>query len=220
MFRIKICGVTTAEDAVACVDAGAGAIGLNFHAGSSRFVPIERAAEVIAPIGRQAVKVGVFVNATADFVRHTCDRLSLDAVQLHGDEPPSFIAQLGARPVIRALGVGPGGLGPVLAYLDECRALGALPAMVLLDSAAPGVYGGSGQTADWSVVARYPRDGSLPPLVLAGGLTAENVEAAIRAVRPAAVDVASGVESAPGRKDAAKLSDFVRRARRAMEFVG
>lgn len=213
MFRIKICGITNADDAVACVDAGADAIGLNFHPGSPRFVTLEQAAEIIAPIGRRAVKVGVFVNATAEFVRDAFDRLPLDAVQLHGDEPPSFLDQIGARPVIRAVRVGP---EPVRQYLEDCRALGTRPAMVLLDASAPGVYGGSGRTADWNVAARYPRDGSWPPLVLAGGLTAENVEAAIEAVHPAAVDAASGVESSPGRKDAAKVFDFVRRARRAL----
>ncbi|HXT57019.1 MAG TPA: phosphoribosylanthranilate isomerase [Pirellulales bacterium] len=212
MFHIKICGVTCAEDAAAAVTAGADCIGLNFYPKSVRYLPPDRAESVIDAIPDFVLKAGVFVNAPAAEIQELADRLTLDFVQLHGDEPPEAIAQLAGLRVIKAFRVGPGGLAPVAAYLEECYQQAAMPAMVLLDAFQPGVYGGAGQTADWSAARGYHDLGAGPALVLAGGLTPENVGAAIAAVRPAAVDVASGVESTPGRKDRDKLAAFVRAA--------
>ena len=188
------------------------------------------------------VKVGLFVNAPALVVCQTYDDLHLDLIQLHGDETPDYIAQLGSRPVMRAFRVGamprkgteevveeefrkmegvfpttssvP--LAPVIEYLARCRQLHAMPRLVLLDSLVLGEYGGTGKAADWSTARAYTAQSGLPPLVLAGGLTPDNVAEAITAVRPAAVDVASGVESRPGRKDPAAVEAFVRAARGGM----
>jgi phosphoribosylanthranilate isomerase len=213
LFHIKICGVTCAEDAAAVAAAGADCIGLNFYPKSVRYLPPERAESVIDAIPDSVLKAGVFVNAPTAEIQELAARLALDFVQLHGDEPPEAIAQLaGSLRVIKAFRLGPEGIRPLVEYLDRCYQQAAMPAMVLLDAFQPGVYGGAGQTADWSAASEYHDLGAGPALVLAGGLTAENVAAAIAAVRPAAVDVASGVESSPGRKDPAKLAAFIRAA--------
>ena len=216
LFRVKICGITNADDAAIASDAGADAVGLNFFPKSPRYLSIDRALAVAdALTGRAVLKVGLFVNHPADEVCRIAERLGLDFVQLHGDEPPELLAQLGGRPVMRAFRVGPAGLGPVCDYLERCRQLHAMPALVLLDSYSQSVYGGSGQAADWSTLAQYAR-ADRPPLVLAGGLNPENVAAAIDAVHPVAVDVASGVEARPGRKDPELVAQFVSRARAAL----
>lgn len=212
MFRIKICGITRPADATLAADAGADAIGLNFYPQSPRFVSQERAQEIVAAVGNRLHKVGVFVNSTVEDVISAFERLGLDLVQLHGDEPPEFLQRLGGIPVIRAFRCGPGALAPIGAYLEACRVFGSPPQLVLIDAFQPGSYGGTGNTAPWDAAARF-RDLRFPyPLVLAGGLTPDNVAQAIAQVRPVAVDTASGVEQSPGIKDAARLRDFIRRA--------
>lgn len=215
MFRVKICGVTTAEDARLAIDAGAGAIGINFYPHSRRYVSDGRAAEIVQAVGLRALKVGVFVNASVDEVvgRHAV--LKLDLVQLHGDEPPEFLRALGELPLIRAFRCGPQGLGPIAEYLEACRILGRPPRMVLIDAYCQTQYGGSGEQAPWDTVARFPDLGFPYPLILAGGLTPENVAAGINRVHPAAVDVASGVEGDSGGKDAGLIRAFVDRAHAA-----
>jgi len=215
MFRIKICGVTSIADAVAAADAGADAIGLNFYPGSSRYISHARAAEIAAALPAGTRKIGVFVNSAVDEVRHIARRLSLDGVQLHGDEPPDFLAGLVGIPVLRAFRLAAGGLPAVSNYLAECRRLGATPDMVLLDSYCAGAFGGTGRTLDWTLAAAYHQLNSAPPLILAGGLVATNVAQAIAAVRPAAVDTASGVEASPGRKDHAQVAGFIAAAKAA-----
>lgn len=213
MFHVKICGITRTEDALAAAAAGADAIGLNFYPGSKRCLDQQRASEIIAQIPTGVLPVGLFVNAEASEVVRLFDELRLGLIQIHGDEPPEYLAQLGDRPTMRAFRMGPDGWPPIVAYLDHCRRLRCLPRMVLIDGFQPGQYGGTGQTADWALLADWRwRLGDLP-LVLAGGLTAENVADAVRAVQPAAVDTASGVETAPGMKDPIKVSRFVREAR-------
>jgi len=216
MFRVKICGVTNLQDAVLAAAAGAEAIGLNFYPKSPRFVTADLARQIVDALPEGVVKVGLFVNAGREEVCRQFDELGLDLVQLHGDEPPEFLARLGDRPVIRAFRVGDDGLAPMIRYLAECRRLGSMPRLVLADARVKGLYGGSGEVADWEALKRYPADGSLPPLVLAGGLTPENVGEAVRAVDPAAVDTASGVESSPGRKDPALVRRFVAAALEAL----
>jgi phosphoribosylanthranilate isomerase len=215
MFRIKICGITQVDDARAAARAGADAIGLNFYPESPRSVEPEAARRIVDAVPPGLVKVGLFVNASDEQVCRAYDQLSLDLVQLHGDEPPEFLPRLGERPVMRAFRVGPEGLGLVEDYLEQCRRLGCVPELVLIESRTKGRYGGTGRVADWSTVARYPRCDWHPRLVLAGGLTPENVAEAIGAVRPAAVDTASGVESSPGRKDERRVARFVRQAEEA-----
>jgi phosphoribosylanthranilate isomerase len=216
MFRIKICGITSVDDALAAARAGADAIGLNFYPRSPRHVSLDTARQIVAALPEKMVAVGLFVNAPSADVCRLWDDLQLDLIQLHGDEPPEYLRQLGDRPLMRAFRVGPGGLQPMLEYLCRCRELAATPRLTLLDSSTGGKFGGTGETGDWSAAARYAAEVGLPPLVLAGGLTPSNVATAIRTVRPAAVDVATGVESSPGRKDSAAVEAFVRAARSAL----
>jgi phosphoribosylanthranilate isomerase len=219
MFRIKICGVTSIADAVAMADAGADAIGLNFYPGSSRFVSRARAAEIAKALPASTQKIGVFVNSAADEVQEAATRLSLDWVQLHGDEPPEFLARLDGIPVLRAFRLEAIGFAAISSYLSECQSLNAMPGMVLLDSFRAGAYGGTGLLLDWKLAATYHQLNSLPPLVLAGGLVASNVAQAITEVRPAAVDTASGVESSPGRKDHSEAAAFIAAAKAAFSAL-
>ena len=220
MFRIKICGVTRPEDALAAAAAGADAIGLNFYPHSARFVGDEQARRIAAAVPAGVARVGVFVNAAADEIQRAFDRTPLDLVQLHGDEPPEFLCRLGDRPVVRVFRVGSGGLAAALEYLDRCRQLGVVPRMVLADAAAGRAYGGTGELADWSALRGYPAADWHPPLILAGGLPPDNVADAIRAVRPAGVATAGGVESAAGTKDAGLIRRFAEAARNALSRLG
>ena len=217
MFRIKICGITSPLDAQNAAAAGADALGLNFYSQSPRFLSADRAAAVADAVPAGVVKVGLFVNAAAQQIRETFDRLKLDLVQLHGDEPPELLAELEGRPVMRAFRPETAYLGPVSDYLDRCRRLGCLPRLVLIDAFRTGQYGGTGQTVDWRQLVTAQDALSEVPLVLAGGLTAANVADAIAVVRPAAVDTASGVESQPGKKDCQRMRAFVEAAKRALE---
>ena len=248
MFKIKICGVTTPEDALLAAEAGAGAIGLNFYEQSPRFVSAGRAAEIIDRLRQdysadQLRVFGVFVNATLDDILWTIRDADLFGsekgfgIQLHGDEPPEFIRSLhreglgrmGALlqvtghvpelPVIRAFRCRGARLSAEADYLNHCRQLGSPPQALLLDSHQPGSYGGTGQCADWNAIAAGRRDLPGLPLILAGGLTPENVAQAIATARPDAVDVASGVESSPGKKDPATVYGFVTAAKKAFEAL-
>jgi phosphoribosylanthranilate isomerase len=222
MFQIKICGITNEDDANAVVEAGADALGLNFYPKSPRYIVKETAARIIQAIPREVVKVGLFVNEAVEAVAKTFDNLGLDLIQLHGDESPEYLFQLGDRPVMKVFRLTSLGLAPIEEYLrkagfqpvNEKRQAGNLP-YVLIDSHVEGVFGGSGVRADWTACAKFSRDPQHPPLVLAGGLTPANIEQAIREVRPIAVDTASGVEISPGHKDRKKIAAFVENARRA-----
>ena len=220
MFRVKICGITRPEDALAAAAAGADAIGLNFYSRSTRFVGQEQARRIAAVVPAGVVRVGVFVNASAEEIVQTFVGTPLDLVQLHGDEPPELVCRLGDRPVVRVFRVGQGGLAAALEYLDRCHHLGTTPRLVLADAAAGQAYGGTGEVADWSALRGYPVADWHPPLILAGGLTPENVADAIRAVRPAGVDTASGVEASPGVKDHELIRRFVEAARAALAELG
>lgn len=216
MFRIKICGVTEPDDALAVADAGADAVGLNFFPPSPRYVNAERALRIVAGLPASVARVGVFVNAPAGEIRHSVERIGLDYVQLHGDEPPELLDELGGLAVIRvircrdasSLASALGAAFPDTSHVQRVAAL-------LIDADRPGLYGGSGAAVDWAAVRDRPAPFSAIPWVLAGGLRAENVSAAIRMARPDAVDVASGVESFPGRKDARLVKAFVAAARQA-----
>jgi phosphoribosylanthranilate isomerase len=215
MFRVKICGVTTPEDGQVVARAGADALGLNFYPASPRYVEPDRARRIASGLPSSVFKVGVFVNASPQQIRDTVARAGLDAIQLHGDEPPEFLSELAGCPVIRAFRLTEAGLGPIGDYLERCRRSGLLPQMTLIDSHVKGRYGGTGKTADWDTVAGYPFESWHPPLVLAGGLHPGNVAEAVRRVRPAAVDTASGVEADPGEKDPGLVEAFVQQARQA-----
>jgi phosphoribosylanthranilate isomerase len=214
MFRIKICGITTPDDAVVAARAGADAIGVNFYRPSPRFVARPR--EIVDALPAGVWKVGVFVNSPPEAACELFDSLGLDLVQLHGDEPPEHLLQLGKRPVLKAFRCGHD-LRNVAEHLQRCEELGCRPAGVLIDAAVPGQYGGTGAAPDWDLIARDRGLLGDLPLVLAGGLRADNVAQAISAVRPTAVDVASGVEASPGRKSPDLVARFVATAREAFD---
>ena len=217
MFRIKICGVTRPEDVHVAAEAGADAVGLNFYANGPRFVEQSAAHALVDSIPLSVVKVGVFVNASVAEMEDTAARLGLDFLQLHGDEPPELVARLAPRPIIRAFRLGEPGWQPIVAYVAACRSVGCEPAALLIDAHFAGLYGGTGKTADWDLVRTRPDELGELPVILAGGLTPENVAEAIATALPWSVDTASGVESAPGVKDHAKVREFVTQARTALE---
>jgi phosphoribosylanthranilate isomerase len=218
-FRTKICGITNIEDALGAAEAGAGAIGLNFFSKSRRFVEKETARKIAAALNERVLRVGVFVNAAAHHITAIADEVGLDAVQLHGDERPRLIAELPTRlPIIRAHRCGLAGFEPLQRYLDECRSLGRLPDYILLDADAGANFGGSGAVADWPSIAGHREALAGLPLILAGGLTPDNVAAAIAAVHPDAVDVATGVESAPGHKDPVRVVRFISAANEGFQM--
>jgi phosphoribosylanthranilate isomerase len=220
MFRVKICGVTNLADAEAAAALGADALGLNFFRRSKRFVGDDAARQIVEGVPKSIAKVGVFVNHDAREINEISSRLDLDFVQLHGDEPARLLAELPASVrIVRAYRVGPDGLAPLASHLAECRSLGRVPDAVLLDSQVAGAFGGTGQTIDWSRVAEERSLVGSVPVILAGGLAPENVASAIAAVRPDAVDVASGVESQPGVKNADSMRLFISAARGAFKCI-
>jgi phosphoribosylanthranilate isomerase len=208
MTRVKICGITNIKDARAACEAGVDAIGLNFYPPSPRALSVEKAIEVRAAIPSGVQVFGVFVNADTEKVMEIFRSVGLDALQLHGEESPAMVAQLAQKTsVFKALRVGPDFSAVTLEEYQDVSGF-------LFDSADPGLgqYGGTGRLADWGVAQQAARTYRV---ILAGGLNAENVAAAILQVRPYGVDVASGVEASPGAKDHAQLREFVREARRA-----
>lgn len=221
MFRVKICGITNVEDAIAAVESGADAIGLNFYEKSPRCVTVDRARDVSRRIRLSASLVGVFVNKAAAEVRETALLALVPWVQLHGDEPPVVVSEMGnSLDVIRVRRFGGDGVSAIAQDITLCREAGRGPTALLVDAMTPGRYGGTGETVSWVGLADHRRWLGDTPLILAGGLTPDNVAEAIRIVRPAAVDVASGVESAPGKKDPAKVRDFVANALGAFGALG
>lgn len=158
MFRIKICGITRPEDALAVASSGADAIGLNFCQQSPRFVSEDQARQIAEAADGSLAKVGVFVNATCREIDQLCGAVGLDWVQLHGDEPPEMLSELGAWKILRAFRLDERGLGPIADYLDACCAAGRMPDAVLVDAHIAGQYGGTGRTADWQSLANPNRD--------------------------------------------------------------
>jgi phosphoribosylanthranilate isomerase len=225
LFRIKICGITSVEDARAAAAAGADAIGLNFYPSSPRFVSRQTASAIRRESLPSVTCVGVFVNASIGEVCETVSETNLDAIQLHGDESPDYVAELKAAqglnplPMIQAFRCRQNDFEGVARRLQNTAALGVEISAALIDACVEGKYGGSGVAVDWRAARNAkPLLGNLP-LVLAGGLNPENVEAAIIQVGPDAVDVASGVESQPGSKDHRAIERFVASARRGFEFL-
>jgi phosphoribosylanthranilate isomerase len=200
MVRVKICGIKRLEDAMAAVDAGADAIGLNFWRPGRRYIAPETARVIARVLPPFVARVGVFADEDPETIRKIAALCALDALQLHGSESPEFCRQFD-RPVIKSVKIrGPESVEGLARY-DV--------AAFLLDAHVPGEMGGTGQRFDWSLAVRAKEAG---PVILSGGLTPENVEAAIRAATPYAVDVASGVETG-GQKDPAKIRAFVARVR-------
>jgi phosphoribosylanthranilate isomerase len=197
--RVKICGITRAEDASAAIQHGCDAIGLVFYEPSPRYVTPATARSIAAGLPPFVSAVGLFVDADAEYVREVLSQVSLDLLQFHGDETPEYCRQFGV-PYLKAVRVRPETnlLQYAAAYADA-KAL-------LLDAYMPGMPGGTGTTFDWALIPRdFPK-----PIILAGGLDAGNVSEAIRQCRPYAVDVSGGVERQKGIKDAEKIAAFMR----------
>lgn len=201
--RIKYCGITNVEDALAAIDLGVDALGFVFHPPSPRYVAPERARAIIAALPPLVCKVGLFVNHEPDAVREIAAMTGIDLVQYHGDETPAICAG-SPRAWIKALRV------RVDTDLAACAREYAGAAALLVDSWDAQVYGGSGRTFDWSLLpGQFTR-----PLILAGGLTPDNVADAIRRIHPYAVDVSGGIEASKGRKDREKMHRFVTEVRK------
>jgi phosphoribosylanthranilate isomerase len=205
MIRVKICGITNAADALAAIDVGANLLGFNFYSKSPRHITEAEAAKIRPQLPKKVDAVGIFVNAPLADVAALCKLLKLDAVQLHGDESPKTVAEVARSiPVYKAFRVEP---DFPLGTLDEYPEAFAF----LFDAAYTGQYGGTGRTTDWDVARRAAVGRRI---ILAGGLKVENVAAAVRIVRPYGIDVASGVESKPGKKDHGRMREFIEELRR------
>ena len=202
--RVKICGITSVADGLAAAGSGADLIGLMFYEGSPRHIPLELAAEIAHAVPPFVLKTGVFVNPPAGLVTEAIARCGLNLLQFHGDEPPEFCTQFGVMSV------------KAFRIRDEAS-LAELPKYptdaYLLDAYSPEVRGGTGEQFNWDLAVAAQKLGK--PIFLAGGLTPENVAEAVARVAPFAVDVSSGVESAPGKKDPAKVSAFIQAVRHA-----
>jgi len=224
-IRVKICGITRPEWARAAAEAGADAVGLLF-AESPRRVGPEQAAGIIDVLPPWVAPVGVFVDVPPAEVRRLAETLHLSAVQLHGDEPPETLAEIGPAKIIKVFGLAAdadpsSGSEPALdaarRWRDAAASAGRTPDAYLVDARIPGgPKGGTGRTADWALAARMQAEG-FTPLILAGGLGPENAAEAVRAVRPWGVDSASGTEAKPGEKSPEKIRAFVDAVRRAQE---
>ena len=231
MIKIKICGIKTLSDALAAIDSGADYLGFNFYPKSIRFIKKDACAEIASVLKREHphIKlVGVFVNSSVEEIKDILQTCHLDLAQLHGDETPEMVASFNGK-AFKAIRLSPSEsaetsahpfLHPLIVSVDplakqsvdtSVHPLSSVDNPVLLiDAAVKGAYGGSGVTADWTAAAELAKK---YPLLLAGGLTPDNVADAVRQVQPWGVDVASGVESAPGEKDAGKMSEFVKAVR-------
>lgn len=206
MVRVKICGITSAADAQAAIDAGANLLGFNFYPKSPRRIEEAKAAEIRQKLPKKVKAVGIFVNWLPAEVIRLRTSLTLDAVQLHGDESPETVARIAlVVPVIKAFRVEPEFPLTILEEYSQAFAF-------LFDAALTDQYGGTGRTTDWDAARRAA---AKHRIILAGGLKVENVAAAVRIVRPYGIDVASGVESSPARKDPGLLREFIQEVRRA-----
>ena len=209
--RIKICGVTQPEDAIMCAEAGADAIGINFHPGSPRYVDPKNSQALLRSVSPLMASVGVFVGVPIRQMTAMAYQMGLRGIQYHGENreladafPFSLISAFRIRDKKS--------LTEITTYLEMCRSFGSLPAAILVDAYVDGQHGGTGQKAPWDLLVNFKPG---VPLILAGGLTPQNVGEAIRLVKPDGVDVASGVESSPGKKDPQKVRQFIASAREA-----
>jgi len=209
LTEIKICGITEREDAFFAAACGVEALGFIFYPPSPRSIAPSKAKEIIAALPSEVVKVGVFVNQEASAVQQIVDFCGLDLIQLHGDETPEYCSKFPQIRLIKAL------------FLQNEAALAALMSYrthaILVDARTREKYGGTGQRADWELAAKVK---SSHPLILSGGLNEENIAAALALVSPPAVDINSGVESAPGRKDREKVGRIIELIRNRDEKSG
>lgn len=201
MVKVKICGITNLEDALTAIEAGADALGFVFYPLSPRHIFPELASKIIRRLPPFVQTVGLFVNEDLSIVNTIADQCGLDVIQLHGEEPPGYCESVRRR-VIKAFRV------KDISTLDSLVQYHV--ASHLLDAWSPSALGGTGQTFNWEIAITAA---ALRPIILAGGLTPDNVAEAVRRVKPYAVDVSSGVECSPGRKDADKIRKFIIHAR-------
>jgi phosphoribosylanthranilate isomerase len=201
VVRVKICGITNLDDALQAVEAGADALGFVFYDLSPRCVSFETAERIIRKLPPYVITSGVFVNNPASFIESAVERCRINVVQLHGDETPQFCAGI-RHTVVKAFRVRD------ITSIEAIRSYAV--SGYLLDAYAPGAYGGTGLTFNWGT-ARIARQ--FGPIILAGGLKPGNVRTAVETVEPYAIDVSSGVEVSPGRKDHAKVVELIRRAK-------
>ena len=205
MTEIKICGITDLGDALVACEAGADALGFIFYPKSPRCMSPHRAREIIATLPRAVAAVGVFVNDDPERIEDIAEVCGLDLLQLHGDETPEFCRRFPAAMVIKALSP------RTAADLEE---IADYPVRaILVDAFAPGLYGGTGKTSNWDLAKTI---GESVPLILSGGLNSSNIQAAIASVSPRAVDINSGVESSPGRKDHDSVREIIGMIRRSV----
>lgn len=198
MVRLKVCGITSIEDARAAIECGAEYLGFNFYPKSPRYISPQSAQAIIKQLPDEIISAGVFVNEAApENVAEILATSGAKLAQLHGDESPDYCARVGAKRVIKALRIGDD--------FEARRVLDYPAAAILLDAFDPKLYGGTGKTTNWAMAREAAK---LAKIFLAGGLSPDNVVEAIRAVEPFAVDVNSGVESAPGRKDKNRLKEL------------
>jgi len=200
--RVKICGITNLADAQAAVEAGADALGFNFYEKSPRQIPTAAAAEISRGLPAYTLRTGVFVNPSAELVRRAIGECGLKLLQFHGDEAPDFCLQFGLMSMKAFRIRDAGALQELSKYRTD---------VWLLDAYAPDAFGGTGEKFNWDLAIEAQRPGK--PVFLAGGLTPENVAKAVQQVQPFGVDVSSGVESSPGRKDHARVRAFIKAAK-------
>jgi phosphoribosylanthranilate isomerase len=204
--RVKICGITNLADAQAAIAAGADALGLNFYEGSPRHITVKEAAEISKQLPPFVMRAGVFVNADEDLITHAIGECNLSLLQFHGDEPPEFCTQFGLMSMKAFRIRNEESLKELTNYQTDAY---------LLDAFSPEARGGTGEKFNWDLAIEAQKFGK--PVFLAGGLTPENVADAVRKVRPFGVDVSSGVESSPGKKDHAQIHAFIAAVRKAEE---
>jgi phosphoribosylanthranilate isomerase len=196
--KVKICGITRLQDALRCEELGAHALGFIFHKDSPRYIPPEKVAAISNQLGPFIAKVGVFVNETADVINRIVDECQLTMVQLHGEEPPKFIAKV-VVPVIKGFRINRSFDFSLLHRYEDC--------VYLLDAYSGKAYGGTGQTFNWRMIPYALKN----RIILAGGISTANIEQVFTEIRPAAVDLSSALEKEPGIKDTAKLDTFFRK---------
>lgn len=208
MTKVKICGITNLEDVMLSAKFGADMLGFNFYSKSPRYVEPDKVRQIVDQLPANIVKVGVFVNESIETMCKIATIARLDALQLHGEEAPEFVIELKAKTglkIVKVFRVSPEfAPSDVLVYKADA---------ILLDAYAQHEHGGTGETFNWEIASNL--QSAMYPIYLAGGLTPDNVEEAIKAVRPYAVDVASGVESVAGKKDTKKLEAFIKNAKNA-----